>query len=90
MLYLGHFGRFSSNFVFEFILGRSGLGLYIGEFRQISLLFMLKFGFGALSVGILRLILFKLSIWVNIWEEWFGMIDLISRFMLKIDFGALS
>ena len=32
----GIFGRFSSNFVFELIFGRSGLGLYMGEFRQIS------------------------------------------------------
>ena len=31
---LGILMRFSSNFVFELILGRSVLGLYMGEFRQ--------------------------------------------------------
>ena len=36
MLYLGYLMRFSSNFVFELILGRSGSGLYMGEYRQMS------------------------------------------------------
>ena len=46
------FGRFSSNFVFELILGRSGLGSKMGKFCQIRtelMPFMLKIGFDALS-----------------------------------------
>ena len=28
--------QFSSNFIYEFILGRSGMGLKMGKFRQIN------------------------------------------------------
>ena len=34
---LGILGRFTPHFVFELILGRNGLGLHMGEFRQISI-----------------------------------------------------
>ena len=51
---LGIFGRFSSNFVYKLILGRSDSGSQMGKFCQISTqsycpLFMLKISFDALS-----------------------------------------
>ena len=45
------FGPFSSNFIYELILARSGLGIKMNKFCQISteLLPFMKIGFGALS-----------------------------------------
>ena len=67
------FNQFSSNLVYELILGRSVLGLQMGKFRQISTelwpLIDVRNWFSFSIFGISLLIFFKLCMRVDIGKE---------------------
>ena len=71
--------QFSSNFVKEFILGRSGLGLKMGKFRQIIPelwpLIYVQILFPSSILSSYWPIFFKLCKGVHNRNEWFGIKD---------------
>ena len=71
------FGRLTSNFVYKLIFKRSGLRLTMDKFWQISIiaLDLCKKWFQCSILGIFWLIVFKLCIRVDFWEEWFAIVD---------------